>query len=104
MGHEDVNDCLNEFIFKEKVNRLNPSVAVTSIETIDFGRTRYASGDANSIFFDKFHKFDNLKRKGNLKENTPSLAFINSCKRDIIVPNPVGIIKRLGNDNDLNLK
>ena len=104
MGHEEVNECLNEFIYKEKINKLNPIVNVTSINTNDFGRTRYVSTDSNNVFFQKYHKFEEMKRKGNLNENTPSMAFINSCKRDVIVPNPVGIIKRSGNDTDLNLK
>jgi hypothetical protein len=104
MGHDDVYDCLNEFMFKEKVNRLNPNVNVSSLEGIDFGRTRYVSADSNTVFFEKYHKFDEMKRKGTLIENTPSMAFINSCKKEVIVPNPVGIIKRYGNENDLNLK
>jgi len=104
MGHEDVDDCLNEFIYKEKINRLNPVASVSTIEGLDFGKTKYVSSESNSVFFEKYHKYEDMKRKGNLNENTPSMAFINSCKKEIIVPNPVGIIKRSGNDNDLNLK
>ena len=104
MGHEDVDDCLNEFIYKEKINRLNPIASVSSIEAIDFGRTRFVSADSSNVFFEKYQKFDDMKRKGNLNENTPSMAFINSCKNEVIVPNPVGIIKRSGNEYDLNLK
>jgi len=61
MGHDDVYDCLNEFMFKEKVNRLNPNVNVSSLEGIDFGRTRYVSSDSNTVFFEKYHKMSMLR-------------------------------------------
>ena len=104
MCHDDIDDCLNEFIYKEKIDKVNPIASVASIDGLEFGRTRYVSMDSNSAFFEKYHKFDEMKRKGTINEKTPSMAFIRSCKNEIIVPNPVGIIKREGNDNELNLK
>lgn len=69
-----------------------------------FGKTRYASSTSYSNFFAKYRSYGETSRKGLLKEVTPSYAFIKACKDHMLVPNPIGLVKRKGEENRVGLK
>jgi hypothetical protein len=91
-----LNENLDEFVFKEN------SKSSMSNQT-EFGKTKYADKGSFLKFFNKFHKNDEFSRKGNLVNKTPSFNFIESVKLQKIVPNPVGIVKRDGDEDKINL-
>ena len=103
INYAEVSEAISDFIFKDNIDKDNPKPSLTFQED-EFGKTKYNSKDSVSNFFKKSHKYDELKRKGNLNEATPSLAFISSCKKENLVPIPNFLIKREGNENELKLK
>ena len=68
-----------------------------------FRRTNYVAPTCMRDFFDKYSKFNTISRKYFLENNTPSLAFIKSSNEEKIVPNPLGLIRRTGDSDKLNL-
>ena len=98
----DIKDTLNEFIFREKTDK--PFKNLAHLTHLEIEKTFYVAKDSFPVFFSKLHKFDELQRKGTLDKCTPTMAFIDDCKKEKIYPNPVGIIKREGEENVLNLK
>ena len=69
-----------------------------------FGKTQYVSMETHREFYTKYKNFSDITRKGVLKTMTPSFAFIKACNNQMLVPNPIGILKRKGNENQINLK
>ena len=52
-------------------------------------------------FYKKYSSFDALYRKYlNVKE-TPSWSFIQSSNKEKIIPNPLGLLRRKGNEKQL---
>ena len=98
LNYSDIKDSFNDFIFRDKSEKLILN------QYNDFEKTIYASRDSFPVFYDKYHKYEELLRKGTLDQTTPTQSFINGCKKQMIFPNPVGIIKREGDENILQLK
>lgn len=104
LNHSDIKDTLNDFIFKENNDKQTTPLDTSFSNNFNFDKTLYSSKDAFQVFYEKFHKFDELNRKGTLDLTTPTMSFINATKKEKIFPNPVGIIKRKGDENKLFLK
>ena len=68
-----------------------------------FKKTKYASPDSVNEFFIKFRKYKLIDKKEPIKKLTPALAFIKSCNEDMIIPNPLGLLKRKGDEKILNM-
>jgi hypothetical protein len=96
IDHDEAFDCINDLHYSD-----NPNNFTNNNKT--FNNTRYVSTDCIKDFFKKFHDYPEINRKGNLPKLTPSYSFIKSSKENSIVPNPVGILKRRGEDNIVNL-
>ena len=54
-------------------------------------------------FYDKYKQFTFLNRKQPLAKYTPSFAFIKGSNEELIVPNPLGLLKRNGEESKLEL-
>ena len=54
-------------------------------------------------FYKKVHNSYDLNRKGVNNIKTPSFNFINGANEFKIIPNPIGIIKRIGNESIINI-
>lgn len=54
-------------------------------------------------FYEKYSKFKVTARKYFLENNTPSLAFIKSSDEEKIIPNPLGLLRRSGDIDMLDL-
>jgi hypothetical protein len=99
MNKDEVTTQINDFIF----HRGDPDnkKKITTNEN-QFQKTRYASGNSFSNFFEKYKLSDKLLRKG-ISFTTPSFNLIKSLKENHLVPNPVGLVKRNGMDSSMNL-
>ena len=71
----------------------------------EFEKTNYA-GDKNSfnIFYQKAFKNNEIIRKGGKNHQTPSFNLIRASKKFRIIPNPIGVVKKEGENNKLNLR
>jgi len=98
---DEVNDVFNYFLFcdtsdptyAENLKELEPA----------FLRTNKVSAQSYIEFYRKYKKYDETIRKGVVHESC-SNKFIEEVKNNCIIPNPVGIIKRSGDEKILNLK
>ena len=68
-----------------------------------FNKTSYVNNSCMKEFFNKYSQYNTLKRKHIIKNNTPSWAFIKSTNEQKIVPNPLGLVKRSGDDRILGI-
>ena len=69
-----------------------------------FNATNYVTQSCMTEFFHKYSKFNTLYRKHPLEKLTPTWAFIKASKEEKIIPNPLGLLNRYGEEDDLNLK
>jgi hypothetical protein len=104
LDHSDIKDTLNEFIYRENTDKQTNPLDTSFSGHFNFEKTLYSNKDAFQVFYEKYHKFDELNRKGTLDMTTPTMAFINGCKKEKIFPNPIGVIKREGDESKLYLK
>ena len=68
-----------------------------------FNRTNYVTKSCMKEFYSKYSQFNILNRKYTLKQNTPSWAFIRSTIKEKIIPNPLGLVKRYGDEKVLDI-
>ena len=68
-----------------------------------FNRTNYATNSCMKEFFNKYSQYNNLTRKHPIETFTPSWAFIKSSKEQKIIPNPLGLVKRSGDERILGI-
>ena len=68
-----------------------------------FRNTIYSKETTKREFYEKYQQFSSLNRKQELKEFTPSFAFIKGSNQQMILPNPLGLIKRKGEEKKLEL-
>ena len=64
---------------------------------------KYSSLNNMSYFHKVYRSFKNICRKHYVKGDSPSYAFIKSCDKEKIVCNPLGLIKRWGDEGSLDL-
>ena len=108
---DEIHDDLEEFILKEKDRRkinLNLLKNINNQESkadkfLHLENTNYSQINAYTKFFNKYHQYEGIKKKG-LELETPSFKFIQGIKEKRIVPNPVGLVKRSGNVEQVNIK
>ena len=68
-----------------------------------FKKTNYIAPSCMRDFYEKYAKFNVTARKYFLENNTPSLAFIKSSDEEKIIPNPLGLLRRTGDIDKLDL-
>ena len=68
-----------------------------------FNKTSYSNYSCMREFYNKYSQYNTLIRKHIIKNNTPSWAFIKSTKDQKIIPNPLGLLKRTGDDKILEI-
>ena len=68
-----------------------------------FNRTSYVNHSCMKEFFNKYSQYNTLTRKHQIESYTPSWAFIKSSKDQKIIPNPLGLVKRSGDDRVLGI-
>ena len=68
-----------------------------------FNFTRYASLDNIGRFHKLYRDFKSLCRKHYINEKSASFAFIKACDKERVVCNPLGLLKRKGDENTLEM-
>ena len=68
-----------------------------------FNRTSYVNHSCMKEFFNKYSQYNTLTRKHPIEHFTPSWAFIKSSKDEKIIPNPLGLVRRSGDDRKLGI-
>ena len=68
-----------------------------------FNRTNYVNHSCMKEFYNKYSQYNVLTRKHPIETFTPSWAFIKSTKEQKIIPNPLGLIKRSGDERILGI-
>ena len=52
-------------------------------------------------FYNKYSNFNSLYRKYPITKKTPSWVFIESSNKEKIIPNPLGLLRRSGEEKKL---
>ena len=68
-----------------------------------FHKTNYSTESCMREFFNKYSQFNTIYRKHPLDNCTPSLAFIKYSNEEKIIPNPLGLLKRAGDNEKLEM-
>ena len=98
---DEINDNLNYFLFSDTKDAAYEE-NLRELETA-MQKTTRVSETSFIDFYKNFKKYDEFIRKGTIQE-TCSNRFIEEVKNNCIIPNPVGIVKRLGDEKKINLK
>lgn len=100
LSFNKTNKLLKDFQFNdsEDVNML-----IESFQK-DFEETNYVNKSCLEVFYKKYHKINDYERKGKLNKISPSFKFIKASKQNRIIPNPVGLLKKDGENNKVQLK
>ena len=88
---------------KNKIPRTSLS---TKKEKTGFGKyekTNYVNQVCMKEFFNKYANYNSLTRKHHLRDLTPSWAFIKSSNEEKILPNPLGLLRRSGDEKNLDI-
>ena len=87
-----------------KIPRINLSYSKKDKNGFErFDKTNYVNQSCMKEFFNKYSKYHSLSRKHPLNNYTPSWAFIKSSTEEKIIPNPLGLLRRSGNERDLKI-
>ena len=68
-----------------------------------FNRTSYVNKNCMKEFYNKYSQYNDLTRKHPIETYTPSWAFIKSTRDEKIIPNPLGLVKRSGDERILGI-
>lgn len=91
------------FIGKKGKEEPSKSQAFDNIAFSQFGLTNYSSPTTIKEFFSKYQQYKTLNRKQPIQTYTPSFAFIKGANDEMIIPNPLGLLKRKGDDYILEM-
>ena len=85
-------------------NELKKSAHINIYITPEFGKTNYSDKKSYNIFYQKSFKDNEIIRKGGLEHQTPSFNLIRASNKFRVPPNPIGVLKKKGEKNSINLK
>ena len=93
-SNNNTNTNKNNYNFK-KIKITTPK----SIGKNPFDFSKYISIDNISKFHKLYRNFKNLSRKHYINGKSPCYAFIQSCEKEKVICNPLGLLKRKGQEN-----
>ena len=96
----DIYSC-NEV--KQSTNELKNSYFNRNYSCDDFGQTKFLDKNSFNVFYNKVHKDNEIYRKGGENLRTPSFNLIRATKEFKVVPKPIGVVKRKGEESKLDL-
>ena len=88
---------------KEKFSFSQPKQKRPKYGFEQFNKTSYVNPSCMKEFYEKYSQYNTLVRKHPIKKFTPSWAFIKSTNDQKIIPNPLGLIKRSGDERILGI-
>ena len=103
---EDLKEIENDQETPEKkdANKQKKLYQINNNEGYDqFNKTKNISPDCMIEFYKKYSKYDSLCRYYPKKKNTPSWSFIESSTKEKIIPNPLGLLRRSGQEKKIIL-
>ena len=99
--HSNLNDKINTNNFNIKQIKIIPDKTEKYKNPFNF--KKFSSIHNISHFHKIYRNFKNICRKHYIKEDSPSFAFIKSCEKEKIVCNPLGLLKRWGDERSLDM-
>jgi hypothetical protein len=99
--HSNLNDKVNNSNFNIKQIKIIPDTQEKFKNPFVF--KKYSSMNNISHFHKVYRSFKNICRKHYVKADSPSFAFIQSCEKEKIVCNPLGLLKRWGDEGSLDM-
>ena len=97
----NINDKFNKENFNIKQVKIIPDKPEKYKNPFIF--KNYSSINNISHFHKVYRSFNSICRKHYVKGNSPSYIFIKSCDKEKIVCNPLGLLKRWGNEGSLDM-
>ena len=97
----NLNDKLENNSFNIKQIKIIPDTQEKFKNPFVF--KKYSSLNNISHFHKVYRSFKNICRKHYVKADSPSFAFIKSCEKEKIVCNPLGLLKRWGDEGSLDM-
>jgi hypothetical protein len=96
INSQEIKESFDDFIYKNDKNKFEEFQQI-------FEKTQYNINGSFGNFYTKLKKFNEFTRKKLLDKKTPSFNFIKALKENNLVTNPIGILKREGEENVINL-
>ena len=96
----DLYQC-NEI--KNNTTELKSTYLNKNYSSADFGKTKFLDKNSFNVFYNKVHKDSEIYRKGGDDLKTPSFNLIRATKEFKVVPNPIGVVKKKGEESKLDL-
>ena len=107
LNHEEKKKYLKLYNCDEIENNIKDLKGSANIKDFykceDFNITRFSEYKAFKLFYKKMKKDNEIIRKGGENMNTPSFNLIRAANKYRAVPNPIGVVKRKGDPNKLEL-
>ena len=107
---DKIKNQVSEIInMKKKLNNSNMNKSRDLLNSYsnysqnDFQKTKYSEKKSFKLFYKKLHKSTEFTRKGANNLDSSSFKFIKEANNYKITPNPIGFIKRKGNENVINM-
>ena len=94
-AHDEIDDDTTE-LKKTSQNKIYISP--------EFEKTDLAEKETLNTFYRKSFRNTEIIRKGGLTHQTPSFNLIRATKKMKVVPNPIGVIKKKGENEKINLR
>ena len=89
---------------EDDTSELKKNLYLTKYITPEFEKTNYSDKSSFNIFFQKSFKDTEIVRKGGKSHQTPSFNLIRATKKLKMIPNPICLLKKAGDEENLNLK
>ena len=89
---------------REEIQDLKSTYKQKVYKSVDFNTTRFSEPKAFNVFYNKMKKDNEIIRKGGKNLQTPSFNFIRATRKYNAVPNPIGLVKRKGVVNKMELR
>lgn len=106
LDSETVTDHLDDFFSKDRLK--NHPEAHNKHEDNYFGysidENKKDNYETLDEFWKKYRNFNDITRKGMIKNMTPSFGFIKSCQDNCLIPNPIGLPNKYGEHDTVSLK
>ena len=99
-GYLHLYDCDE---IRENIQDLKSKYNQKNYKSMDFNTTRFSEPKAFKVFYNKMRKDNEIIRKGGINLKTPSFNLIRAAKKFNVTPNPIGIVKRKGDINKMEM-
>ena len=108
MDSDSVTDHIEEFFSRESqgISQQDKDGGKTEENPVTYNEelTKKEAFETLDEFWKKYRNFNDTVRKGKLKVMTPSYGFIKSSQDNFLIPNPIGLLSRNGENDSIALR